>query len=226
MERRKALIALLLLVPAPTLGALAGMVWFPKTFFGAALFAASKCWLFGVPVIWLFIVDRQPTSLSPARNGGFITGLVSGLAMSLGILAAYVTWGSLLIDRHLLLSKMAAIGLNSPPVYIGCAAYWIMVNSVLEEYVWRWFVVEKCAILSRPPIAAICAALFFTLHHVVALQVYCGTTAVIICSTGVLIGGLTWSYMYVRYRSIWPGYISHAIVDLCIFGIGAYLIFG
>jgi membrane protease YdiL (CAAX protease family) len=32
--------------------------------------------------------------------------------------------------------------------------------------------------------------------------------------------------MYIKYRSIWPGYVSHALVDLCIFGLGAYIVFG
>jgi membrane protease YdiL (CAAX protease family) len=50
--------------------------------------------------------------------------------------------------------------------------------------------------------------------------------ATAICSAGIFIGGSVWSYMYVRYESIWPGYLSHAIVDLCIFGIGAFMIFG
>jgi len=225
MNRSKAVLALVLLVPVPSLGALAGMVFFPKTTLGAVIFAASKIWLFGLPVVWRIWVDRQPLSLSPPRRGGFVTGVVSGLLISAAILGAFALGGTALIDRPFLIGKMDAIGLNSLPVYLGCAAYWILVNSVLEEYVWRWFVVEQCTILFKPPLAIACAALFFTLHHVFALQVYCGLPAVIACSAGVFIGGLVWSWMYIRYRSIWPGYLSHALADLCIFGIGAWLIF-
>lgn len=39
-------------------------------------------------------------------------------------------------------------------------------------------------------------------------------------SIGVLFG------MVIRYRSIWPGYVSHALVDMCIFGVGAHVLFG
>jgi hypothetical protein len=78
-----------------------------------------------------------------------------------------------------------------------------------------------------PPVpAAACSALFFTLHHIVAMHVYLGTTALVLCSLGVFLGGVIWSMMYVRYRSIRPGYLSHALVDPCIFTLGAWLLFG
>ena len=35
-----------------------------------------------------------------------------------------------------------------------------------------------------------------------------------------LIGGLSWSWCYQKYRSIWPGYLSHLLVDASIFWIG------
>jgi hypothetical protein len=28
-----------------------------------------------------------------------------------------------------------------------------------------------------------------------------------------------------RHRSIWPSYVSHVIVDITMFGIGAYILF-
>ena len=43
---------------------------------------------------------------------------------------------------------------------------------------------------------------------------------------GIFIGGTVWSGLYLRYRSIWPGYASHAIVDVAVFGIGWWVIFG
>jgi hypothetical protein len=45
-------------------------------------------------------------------------------------------------------------------------------------------------------------------------------------SCGVFLGGAAWSWLYLRYRSIWPGYVSHAIADAAIFIIGYRLIFG
>ena len=65
------MLALVLLVPAPSLGVLAAMVFFPNTAIGALCFAASKLWLFGLPIVWRLVVDREPLSLSPPRHGGF-----------------------------------------------------------------------------------------------------------------------------------------------------------
>ena len=73
--------------------------------------------------------------------------------------------------------------------------------------------------------AVVISALFFTLHHIFAMNVYMDGIALVLCATGVCIGGVVWSYMYYRFRSIWPGYLSHAIVDLCIFLIGAHIMF-
>jgi membrane protease YdiL (CAAX protease family) len=223
---KKAFLALALLVPAPSLGALFGMVIFPNSLAGVLLFGASKVWLFGLPVVWLRFVDRTPLSLSPPKQGGFVAGILSGLLLSGFILAAYWALGDALIDRRFLADKLMAIGLGVPGRYAGGAAYWILVNSVLEEYVWRWFCVTQCERLLSKRLAVLCSALCFTLHHMVAMAVYFKAATVLICAGGIFVAGTIWSLMYIRYRSVWPGYVSHAIVDLCIFAIGAALLFG
>ena len=42
---------------------------------------------------------------------------------------------------------------------------------------------------------------------------------------GVFLGGCAWSWLYLRYRSIWPGYISHIIADIAVFGVGWMILF-
>ncbi len=222
---KKSFWALLLLIPAPTIGVLAGMYWFPNSKIGSTIFIISKLWLFLFPVIWLKFIDRKKISLSPPRNGGFIFGIITGLAISSFIILLYKTIGTTLIDKNLLIEKMTDIGLNSMPVYIGGALYWILVNSVLEEYVWRWFCVEKAENIVGTGLAIVCAAFFFTIHHIFAMHLYFNNIVVTAGAIGIFTGAALWSFMYIKYRSIWPGYISHAIVDLCIFGIGASIIF-
>ena len=226
MIKNKALLSLLLLVPAPSIGVLAAMVFWPDTAIGKGLFMASKLWLFGLPVLWYLFVDKGKFSLSPARKGGFGFGLLSGGIITGIILVAYFLLGPIFLDNGTLIDKMYQIGLDTPLIYVGGAAYWICINSVLEEYVWRWFVTQQCEQLFKPKMAVICSAACFTLHHAIALNTFMPPIATVICSAGIFIGGAVWSYMYVRYESIWPGYLSHAIVDLCIFGIGALMIFG
>jgi len=41
-----------------------------------------------------------------------------------------------------------------------------------------------------------------------------------------IIVGLIWSAMYLRYQSIFPGYISHVFADIAVFCCGAWILFG
>lgn len=223
---KEAILSLLLLVPAPSVGVLAGMVFFPDTAMGKGIFAFSKVWLLGFPLLWYLWIDKGRMSLSPPRKGGFGFGVLSGLMISAIILAVYVLLGDYFLDKSLLTEKIRAIGLADITAYAGGAVYWICVNSVLEEYVWRWFVVKQSRALCMPKTAVVVSALCFTLHHIIALKVFMPWTATVVCSAGIFIGGALWSWVYVRYESIWPGYVSHAIVDLCVFGIGAAMLFG
>jgi membrane protease YdiL (CAAX protease family) len=102
----------------------------------------------------------------------------------------------------------------------------VLVNSVLEEYVWRWFVVRQFGRLFPPAGAVTAAALGFTLHHYLALQVYFTPWIAGLCALFIFIGGVWWSWMFIRYKTIWPGWLSHALVDVAVFGTGYYLIFG
>lgn len=225
MSKQKAILSLLLLVPAPSVGVLAGMVWWPEAALGKAIFTFSKIWLFALPAAWYLLVEKGKFILSPARKGGFGFGICSGLIISGIILAGYFLLGDAFLDRAFLVEKMEEIGLDTPTVYIGGAAYWICINSVMEEYVWRWFVVRQCESLMKPMAAVVAAAVFFTLHHTIALSTFMPLAATIVCSAGIFIGAAVWSWMYVKFESIWPGYVSHAIVDLCIFALGAWMIF-
>ena len=223
--KSKSFIALLLLVPAASLGVLSAMVWWPQSTPGLALFALCKGWLFAFPLLWHRFIDKGPITFSPARKGGFLWGTISGICISAAITLAYIAIGDHLIDLSAMQERIASVGLANARAYTLAALYWISINSVLEEYVWRWFVFRKSEIVFGRHLAVVVSALFFTLHHIVAMNVYMDGIALVLCATGIFIGGVVWSHMYSRFRSIWPGYLSHAIVDLCVFLIGAHIIF-
>ncbi len=218
--------SLVLLVPMPSIGVLSAMVFFPDMALGKAIFTISKAGLLVLPLAWYLWVDKGKVSLSLPRRGGFGVAVMSGSILSAVIIAAYWMLGDYFLDKTMLREKIQTIGLADWWAYTAGAVYWIGVNSVLEEYVWRWFVVRQSGRLFKPLMAVIVSALCFTLHHTIALKVLMPWTATLLCSFGVFFGGAIWSWLYVRYQSIWPGYVSHAIVDLCIFGIGAAMLFG
>ena len=223
---KPALTALLLLVPAPSIGTAAAMFWWPELSVGKFLFLAAKIWMVTLPLVWLLLVERGSLSWSPPRKGGFIPAIASGILISIVIFIAYTVANHFeAIDPATVTESAARTGLNRPAIYIGGAVYWITVNSLMEEYVWRWFVFRKFEVLIGGKFAVMAAALAFTAHHVIALAAQFNGAITFLASVGVCIGGATWSWLYLRYRSIWPGYVSHAIVDLAIFIIGYRLIF-
>jgi membrane protease YdiL (CAAX protease family) len=44
-------------------------------------------------------------------------------------------------------------------------------------------------------------------------------------SLAVLAAGACWSFLYLRYDSIWPGWISHVVADVAVFAVGWQLLF-
>lgn len=224
-EKTNALLALALLLPVPSLGALCGMVFFPGTALGAGLFFAAKIYVFALPVFWHLCVDKRKISQSAAKHGGWLPCAAIGLLLSAAVYALYLLLGDDLLDKELIQTRMKEIGLANPLVYLICATYGIFINSVLEEMVWRWFVVEKAKKVTNSAAAIFISALGFTIHHGFAMRVYCDWPAVLIACAGIFIGGAIWSWCYLKYRSIRPVWLSHAIVDVTIFTISWFIIF-
>ena len=222
----KPLLALLLLIPAPSIGTAAAMMIWPDKPIGQIIFFVSKVWILALPLVWHLKVNREKPSLSRPRRGGFLVSTLLGIGISIFVVISYNLAIGRLIDPEPLKETMATVGMDDVRVYLGLSAYWILVNAVLEEYVWRWFVVQECEKLMGARKAIFFSAFAFTIHHIVALQNYFNPLATGLCSLGIFVGGAIWSWCYIRYRSIWPGYVSHAIVDVAVFGVGYVMIFG
>jgi membrane protease YdiL (CAAX protease family) len=221
------LLALLLLVPVPSLAVLAAMWWWPDTVIGKTIFIAAKVWLVGFPLAWWLLVDRGKLSGSKPTKGGLGVGAVLGVVIAASIVGAYFAAKAMgWIDPQMVKDMAAANNLNNRLIYIGAAVYWITANSLMEEYVWRWFVFRKAEVVCGGAAAVAISALGFTAHHIFALLMQFDWRVTLLASAGVCIGGAVWSGCYLRYRSVWPGHVSHAIVDVPIFVIGYVLIFG
>jgi membrane protease YdiL (CAAX protease family) len=141
------------------------------------------------------------------------------------IIGAYLAFGRGIIDVERFRQAVTRLGFAQPGRYLAYSAALIGGGSLAEEYVWRWFVFRRAEIIWAAA-ATLMAAIFFTIHHIIALAAHFGPTVTFIASVGVFAGGWIWSWCYERYRSIWPGYISHAIVDLVILALGWKLLWG
>jgi membrane protease YdiL (CAAX protease family) len=224
-SRRRAIAALALLVPVPSLGVIAEMVVAPGPI-GHTLFLAAKVWLLVFPALWYLKVEKGPLSWSPPRLRGLGVGALSGFAILAAIVAGAWLAGVRTMDLAPLRSAVEEMGLGSPGAYLAAAAGWTFVNSLMEEYVYRWFVLRQCEYLFSATWAIQMSAAVFTLHHIIAVSQYLNPLHTVLASTSVFIGGIIWAWLYSRYRSVWPGWISHVLADVAVFGVGWWLLFG
>lgn len=249
-------LALLCTVPVPSVAVLASMLWFPGTVLGSGVYVLNKAVQAVVPWAWWRggpgrAVERGSVG-EPARGllprglglravpwSGWAWGVGLGVAIGVVIVAGYAWVGRDLVDPEPFREQAARNGLDAAVRYWAFAAGISLGNALLEEVFWRWFVLGRCVDLirgrggskgkpSRPTWAwAIgLAAVLFTVHHVIALGAQFGVLATALASLGVLIGGVVWSLLTIRFESIWPAYVSHVLANAAMFAVGWWILAG
>ena len=227
-SRSRPLLALLLLIPIPSLGVLAnGILAESSTPFlvviGLTIWVLCKVWIFVFPLIWHVQIDGGKSGFSPLSEGsGFrpwLEGLGLGVALSLALVITYLIVEPYL-DIKLLGASIRATGLDSWSMVIPAILFWVFINSIVEEYVYRWFITEQAlTIFNGNPIkSATISILSFTLHHVVAVALIAPLWAALLTGSAVGLGGMAFSWLYYRHGSIWPAWICHAVLDIVVFG--------
>ena len=222
----KPLIAILLIGFVPSISVIFGIKIIEDEFYSQIFFGLCKVWIFLVPTIWYLRLEKNPISKNTPTKEGLKMGLISGLLMSLLII---ITW--FLFYETLDISGMVEVlqsnGLDNFNLYFLGMIYWIFINSLLEEYVFRWFItVKSVELFGSNNTGIIFSSAMFTLHHAIALHLFgFFWWQIIIASFGLLSAAAIWSWLYIRYRSIWVCWLSHAICDVAVFGIGYTILF-
>ena len=224
-------LAILLLIPAPSIGVLANGILAESNivFFsviGFTIWGLCKVWIFGFPIIWHIKIDGGDSGFSPLPKGsGFrpwIEGLGLGVTLSLLLVISYFI-AKPILDIEELGASIRSVGLDSWSIVIPAILFWVFVNSIVEEYVYRWFITEQAStIFNGDPIkSATISVLSFTLHHVVAVALIAPFWLALLTGSAVGLGGVAFSWLYYRHSSIWPAWICHAVLDITVFvGVG------
>jgi membrane protease YdiL (CAAX protease family) len=225
-EPKRALLAIALVGFAPSLSIIYGLLLSDDEFQAQAFFIACKAWILIIPTVWYLRVEGNEPSRSLPDGEGLRMGAATGLGMSALILATWFTLGDS-IDTSAIIAELEPTGLMDKQMYIAGVLYWIFLNSLLEEYVFRWFITTKAyELLGNETQAIVLSAVMFTLHHSLALHLFgfeWWQTA--LASFGLFAAAAVWSLLYMRYRSIWICWLSHAICDVAVYGIGYLLLF-
>jgi membrane protease YdiL (CAAX protease family) len=148
-------------------------------------------------VVWGLIgfLILGPNGLALGRperpREAWLAGLLSGLGLTALVMAALAAFGALVFEPHP----------NWPVMFAN------FVSNFYEEFIYRGAILGLLLkVLGRQrtwPAALISAVLFCQghLHYPPALL------------ATVLVAGLTWAWLTIRYRSLWPAWISHTLAD-------------
>lgn len=211
---------LLATLPLPTLGTTLSLALYPEATWSKVVFALSKVWILAAPLIWLWFVEKRRPSIPRWSNRGMLAAHGSGALIFVVIAAVWYGFARERIDLPQMAGRIREAGLGHGAVYLAGAVYWCTVNSLLEEYFWRWWVFERLRSFAPAVVAAVGSGVAFTVHHVVVLDVYLPWELAVLASVGVMIGGITWSAIYARFGNLWAAWVSHVWADVIIFWIG------
>ena len=215
-SRNRSILALLLIVPPSSIGAIASTVLAPGTI-GQGIALGCWIWMLLLPIGWHLFIDRQPLKLRCAPQDGLLVGSILGAMMFGIIFASYGLISRSWLDIPDIRARVSQMGMNVPLMIFGFGTFQTLVNSFIEEYVWRWFVYRHCQILWSKTRAVWISAGFFTLHHTILLAAYCDDWRLIAVGTvAVFIAGVIWARCMKIYRSLLPSYVSHLAADLAL----------
>jgi uncharacterized protein len=222
--KNRAVLALFLIVPASSIGAGMSAIIAPGIF-GQIVAIGCGIWMICLPILWVKFVDRQQPRFLLARRDGLAIGIGLGLLMFVTIIASFFLVGRDLLDISDIRSRVAQMQMNVPLMVFGFGTFQTLVNSFIEEYVWRWFVYQKCEQLGSKQLAVYLSALFFTLHHIILLVAYTSDwRSIAIGTLAVFIAGVIWAKCFQTYRSLLPSYLSHAAADFALQILSWYIL--
>ncbi|MAS01210.1 MAG: hypothetical protein CMA42_03465 [Euryarchaeota archaeon] len=225
-ERYKSLLPILLVGFIPSISVIFGIKIIENELHSQIFFVICKLWIFIIPTVWFFYVEKNIFSRELPSRKGLEMGTATGLIMSIIIILTWIVFEDS-INLEEMIDTLNSKGLSNVNLYLMGMIYWIFINSLLEEYVFRWFITTKASVLfGNDSYAIFFSALMFTLHHSLALHFFGFIWwQTIIASFGLLSAAAIWSWLYLQYRSIWVCWLSHAICDVVVFSIGYQILF-
>jgi len=134
---------------------------------------------------------------------GIFSAFVLYMAFSMGNFAALKLFS--FADKQI--SGIYDLKTQANPVIVGILLFFFI--GPAEEIFWRGFIQEKLAHRLGPLNGYLIAASIYGAVHLWAFS-FMLFAAALVC-------GLFWGFIYMRYRSLWPGIISHALWDVFIF---------
>lgn len=206
-------------------GAYLYFVVFKNTEVAQTMYFLTKVLLVVWPLLWLwFIYEKFRPFFGEKLKGSLIWGFCSGALIVVLALGFYF-----LLDDFLAQFSQNIIsateGLDFLKYYVLFSFFLSIIHSFIEEYYWRWFVLNGLMLKMGKLAAVTLASLAFASHHFIVVMQFVPLYLAAIATFAIFLLGMFWAYLYLRTKSIIGSWISHFFVDAVIMGIGYFLIF-
>ncbi len=133
-------------------------------------------------------------------------GVVSAFVLYMVFLAGHFAATKLFAFARGQISGIYDLGGQANPIIVGILIFFLIGPG--EEIFWRGFIQKGLAERYGALRGYLLATVIYTVIHVWAFN-FMLLGAALVC-------GLFWGFVYMKYRSVWPGLISHALWDLAI----------
>ena len=195
-------------------------------------FGIGKSIQFLFPVVYVWWFEREKIGVPRPIRHGMPVAIGFGLFVGVSIIGLYYFWA-----RHLpvvavttpekVFHRLQQFDRATPTGFLIMACYICGVHSLGEEYYWRWFVFGWMRRYVPVWVAIVLSSIGFMLHHVVILGVYFPGyfwTLAMPFSLCVAFGGGVWAWIYQRSGTLYAPWLSHALIDAAIMGVGYWML--
>ena len=172
----------------------------------------------------LFLAKVGLARRNPNHLKAIPLGLIAGLTIVLTLMGLMLTPLALVV-----VDGGAAIGRKTTELGV-LNHFWIFAvfisvfHSALEEYYWRWFVYGQLREVTGRWTAHLLAGVTFAAHHIVITTQFFPFWWGVFFGSMVGFGGVIFSLLYERQKSLVGAWIAHMLIDFGIMAIGYELI--
>ncbi|MFY0544453.1 CPBP family intramembrane glutamic endopeptidase [Brevibacillus sp. H7] len=215
MKRKRSLLLLICYGFLATLAVFYGLLEMQSLFVTFLSFHLLVC--LGIPLLHALWEGELRTRWRLAWETFDKSGMAYGVLLGVFLFTAIVAGMWLLlhhgVQEERIRFTLERWGLTS--AWIGWfALYTVIVNSLLEELLWRGFVLQRLLRGVRRPTAIIVSSFFFALYHLIVGVVLFGLQWGIAVTALVFGAGVLWAWLKGCFPSAYPTWISHLLADL------------
>lgn len=223
----------LALVPAmviPFAASLFYFVIFSGHYFAGVLYVAAKAFIIVWPLISVRLILRTTfpkVTISLEKHRQAIPlGIFLGIAIVILMFGLMRTPLGEVVNRSSDSIGRKAQELGVLKYYWPFALFLSVIHSLIEEYYWRWFVFGRLKNVVNVPYAHAIAGISFAAHHIVIATQFFPVPWGFLFGGLAGAGGIIWSVMYDKQKTLAGAWFCHLIVDLGIMLIGHNILFG